>query len=222
MKRALAACVCVLAGCSSTPPPPDWQVNAQQAVEAGIEASLAGDSASEARQFERALAEASRTGSPQRLAQVALMRCAAQAAGLAVGPCQDFEPWRADAGEAQRAYADYLRGEPLQPAQLQLLPEAQRTVAAATTPESAHAAVGGIADPLSRLVAAAVLLQQGRAGPQTISLAVDTASAQGWRRPLLAWLGVQLSRAEAAADTDAAARLRRRIAIVEGKGQGGR
>ena len=39
---------------------------------------------------------------------------------------------------------------------------------------------------------------------------------QGWRRPLLAWLGVQLKRAEAAGDSETAARTRRRIELVSG------
>ena len=78
--------------------------------------------------------------------------------------------------------------------------------------------VAGIA-PLSRLVAAAVLLRRGDATPASLQTAVDTASAQGWRRPLLAWLGVQALRAEQAGAADEAARLRRRIALVEAGGQ---
>ena len=71
------------------------------------------------------------------------------------------------------------------------------------------------ADPVSRLVAAGVLMQTGRANPAVIALAVDSASDQGWRRPLLAWLGVQLQRAEQAGDSDAAERLRRRIGRIQ-------
>jgi len=48
-----------------------------------------------------------------------------------------------------------------------------------------------------------------------ITLAVDTASAQGWRRPLLGWLKVQALRAERAGDADAAQRLQRRIDLVQ-------
>ncbi|HEU0259636.1 MAG TPA: hypothetical protein VFR57_09495, partial [Burkholderiales bacterium] len=70
----------------------------------------------------------------------------------------------------------------------------------------------------SRLVTAAVELKKGSISPSTISTAVDAASAQGWRRPLLAWLGVQLKRAEAAGDSETAARLRRRMALVSGPG----
>jgi hypothetical protein len=45
-----------------------------------------------------------------------------------------------------------------------------------------------------------------------------SARAQGWRRPLMAWLQLQVQRAEAAGDAEAAAALRRRMSIVE---QGG-
>jgi len=51
-----------------------------------------------------------------------------------------------------------------------------------------------------------------------MELATETASTQGWRRPLLAWLLLQAQRAEQAGDTQAASKLRRRIAVVE---QGG-
>jgi hypothetical protein len=64
-------------------------------------------------------------------------------------------------------------------------------------------------------VAAGVLLQSGRSSPGVLQSAVDTASAQGWRRPLVAWLGVQLARAERAGAQDEAQRLRRRIALVQ-------
>jgi primosomal protein N'' len=71
-----------------------------------------------------------------------------------------------------------------------------------------------IKDPLSRLVAAGAVFRANRATPQVIAAAVDTASEQGWRRPLLAWLNVQALRAEKAGDTAEAARLRRRIALA--------
>jgi hypothetical protein len=76
------------------------------------------------------------------------------------------------------------------------------------------AALSAIADPLSRLVAAGVLIQRGQATPGVIAQVVDTASAQGWRRPLLAWLKVQQARAQAAGTTDEAARSQRRIDVL--------
>ena len=67
------------------------------------------------------------------------------------------------------------------------------------------------------MLAAGVLLQTGRASPAVIEQAINTASRQGWRRPLLAWLGVQAQRAEQGGDAEEAARLRRRMAIAEGR-----
>ena len=92
-----------------------------------------------------------------------------------------------------------------------LLPPAQRAVATAGN----AASLAGIADPLSRLVAAGVLLQTGKASPAVITAATDTASAQGWRKPLMAWLLLQVQRAEAAGDTAAAEALRLRVRVVE-------
>ena len=69
---------------------------------------------------------------------------------------------------------------------------------------------------LARLVAYGVQLRAGTITPQGIAAAVDVASSQGWRRPLLAWLGVQLKRAQDAGDSETAARLKRRIELVSG------
>jgi hypothetical protein len=116
----------------------------------------------------------------------------------------------ADAGE--RAYAAYLTGhwQGIDPA---LLPAQHRALlaAAATSDKSQIAA---IEDPLSRLVAAGALLQTGRLTPADITAATETASARGWRRPLLAWLGVQVQGAQTAGDTAASARIQRRIELV--------
>ena len=207
-----------LASCASGPPPPDWQMNAHTALDRAVAAYLAGDARVADAEFERAQGELSRTGRADLLARAALLRCAAQVASLAQLPCTGFEPYRADAPAAERAYAAYLAGQAGQasPADSALLPPAQQAVALAAAGAAADAALGAISDPVSRLVAAGVLLQTGRASPATITLAAETASAQGWRRPLLAWLGVQAQRAEAAGASDEAARVRRRIAWVLG------
>lgn len=204
------------AGCGTKRPVPDWQMNAHASSTKALDATLNGNARVEKLEWDRARAEVARTGRPDLLARLELMRCAALVASLSTGPCALFEALRNDAAEPERAYADYLAGRAV-PEQVGLLPEAQRKVALAAG-ESAAAALAGVEDPLSRLVAAGVLLQTGRAAPAVISEAIRTASQQGWRRPLLAWLAVQAQRAEAAGDHDAAAALRRRIAVVEQAG----
>lgn len=212
LRVALLALPLALAACASKPRTPDWQMNAHDSAERFVQAWLSGQPRVDVLEFDRARAETARTGQPQAVARIELLRCAARTASLVFEPCTGFEVLRQDAAAPERAYADYLAGQ-LQPRDIALLTPAQRGVAAASE-QAAPAALGAIADPLSRLVAAAVLLRTGRASPGVITQAVDTASAQGWRRPLLAWLGVQEQRALQAGDAQEAQRLRRRMELI--------
>lgn len=210
---ALAAC---LAGCSISPLPPDWLLQAKPAMDASVAAHLLGDSRTAAREFERARGLIARTGQPELVARAELMHCAAQVASLAFEPCEGFERLRADADAPERAYADHLAGRALAREDIERLPSAQRSVAAAIAGNGMPAsAVQAITDPLSRLIAAALLFRAGKADPGVLAVAADTASAQGWRRPLLAWLQVQALRAERAGANEEAQRLRRRIDLVQ-------
>ncbi len=191
-----------LAACSSAPPAPDWQANAKTATDRSVAAYLTGNTRIDAAELARARSEIARTGRADLLARVELTHCAAQVASLVFGTCTSFEALRADAAAPERAYADYLLAK-ASSADAALLPEAHR----GNPPAS-------IADPLARLIAAGVAFEADRADPALIALAVDTASAQGWRRPLLAWLGVQLKRAQQAGAADEVQRLQRRIALV--------
>ena len=212
-----ALCSGLLLGCASKPPPPDWQANAQGAIERAVAAYLVGAARIEALEFARARSEVARTGSPPLLARIELMRCAARVAALVFEPCAGFEALRSDAAAPERAYAEYLAGRATA-ADVGLLPAAQRPVAGAAAQGAAPAlaALAAVEPALSRLVAAGVLFQAGHASPGVITQAIDTASAQGWRRPLLAWLLVQRERAKAAGDDVEAQRLQRRIDVIEG------
>lgn len=204
MKLRLAVSIAaLLAGCANRPQVPDWQGSAKTATERAVAAYLVGNPRVEAAELARARGEVGRTARADLLARVELSHCAAQVASLVFGPCAGFEALRDDAAAPERAYADYLLAKSTS-ADAALLPEAHRGLAPAA-----------IEDPLARLVAAGVWFEAGRADPPLIALAVDTASSQGWRRPLRAWLGVQLKLAEQAGASDEAARLRRRIALAE-------
>lgn len=200
----------LMASCGSKPKAPDWQLNAHGALDRYERAFMAGDVRVESAEFVRARDELARTGDASLVARAELTRCALLVGSLVFEPCAGFESLRLDAPAAEGAYADYLAGR-AHPRDAALLPAAHRLVAAAS---GDAASVKAIADPLARLIAAGVLFETGRASPDVLQLAVDTASAQGWRRPLLAWLGAQARRAELAGAAQEAERLRRRIALV--------
>jgi hypothetical protein len=192
-------------GCGSKPREPDWQMNAHGALERYINAYMSGNARVEASEFERARSELERTGQHGLVARAELTRCALRVATLVFEPCDGFERLRADTPAAERAYADYLAGT-IAPADVALLPAQHRGIT-----------VKSIEDPVSRLVAAGVLFRRNQATPELLALAAATASEQGWRRPLLAWLGVAAQRAEQAGAPDEAQRLRRRMALVAGE-----
>lgn len=209
----LASSILALTACGNTPPAPEWQMNAKSSAERATQAWLTGHSRVEAAEFARARSEVASTGRADLLARVELLRCAARVASLEVEPCKGFETLAADAAPAEQAYARYLAGRSTA-ADAALLPEAHRPFAAGSA--ASDAALAAIADPLSRLVAAGALFQRSQATPGVITQAVDTASAQGWRRPLLAWLKVQQARAQAGGAANEVARIQRRIDLLVG------
>lgn len=202
------AVAAALSACASKPQPPAWEGDAKSSLDGFTDDFLRGDSAAADAEFARARRASASTGRFDVVAQAELVRCGVHAAALDYD-CAGFAALASDATPAQRAYAAYLDGR-WQGLDAALLPEQHRAVVAS-------GALAGVADPLSRLVAAGALLKAGRITPADIAAAVDTASTQGWRRPLLAWLGVQEQRARAAGDAAAVERIRRRIALA---GQG--
>jgi len=189
VKRANAFLLLLLAACGGAVPP-IWQSNAKSALDSFEQSYLLGDRRAADLEFDIAGKELASTGDPSLVAQAELVRCAARTASLEFDDCPGFLALRADAGAEEVAYAEYLAGR-------------------------AERAAGD--DPLSKLVSLGVKLKSGKITPPEITAAVDIASAQGWRRPLLAWLGVQEKRAEAAGDGAALEQIRRRIALVARK-----
>jgi hypothetical protein len=204
-KTATLLTILALAGCASKPAPPSWQPNAKGALDAFTDAYLKGSSVADT-EFARARSETASTARPDLVAQAELVRCAAQAASLVFDQCPGFAALMRDATPAQQAYAAYIDGR-WNGLDAALLPEQHRPVVAKGTLE-------GVNDPLARAVAAGALFKAGRITPGDIERATDNASAQGWRRPLLMWLGAAEKRAEAAGATAELERIRRRIALA--------
>ncbi|UUC95384.1 hypothetical protein [Comamonas sp. C11] len=214
--RAMAAIsVIALSACGNQAPAPDWALSAEAAAQKAAQAYLQGHQRVEALQWQKARDAVASTGQPAQAAKLELMRCAAQVASLDWSSCPAYEALAQDAGKQEQAYARYLRASP-QAGDIELLPEAQRGVARQLLGGGAGGtALAEIKDPLSRLVAAGVLLRGGAADPALLQQGVDTASEQGWRRPLMAWLLLQLKAAQQGGDVQQQAQLQRRLKLLE-------
>ncbi len=227
---ALAATLLLLA-CASGPPPPEWQSQSFAALKSYTAAYLSGNTRVADLEFERAKTEIARTGRPDLMARIELLRCATQVASLVMTRCAGFEALAQDAATTEQAYASFIAGRwtTLQAAQLPahyraLVAQSQTRATQADKPEQGENApnqneLQQIEDPLARLVAAGALIQRQPLTSVDLDLAIETAASQGWRRPLLAWLGVQLMRQQTLGNAATAAGIQRRIDVVL---QGGR
>ena len=212
------ACAAVLLGaCASKPSAPDWQANAFAALKGFSSAYLSGNTRLADFEFARAKSELASTGRADLLARAELTRCAVRLASLEFDGCAGYQPLAADALPDEQAYAAFLTNQ-WSGLDAALLPAQYRAIVVRATtkraPDQGPSGLETIEDPLARLIAAGALLQNSRLSTPDIATATDTASSQGWRRPLLAWLGVQLKQAHDPDDSQSSTRIQRRIDLV--------
>ncbi len=213
---ALAGVVLVGAACSSAPPVPDWQIQARGSLEEFRDHYLQGRPAAAERAYARALAAISGTGDLAMRERAVLVRCGVAVAAVAFSECPSSDS-AAVRGSEEKAYAVFLSGE-WAGLDRSALADAYRPMVTAASAEGRNAAMLAIEDPVSRLIAAGVLYRRTEISPKGIDGAIATASAQGMRRPLLAWLGLAEQLAIRRGDDAAAKQLRARITFAESGG----
>ena len=204
--------VVLIAGCSGHPAVPEWEERAHEGFEQYRRSYFAGERTAD-RDFRKAAEALSSTGKVELRARAALIRCAFATAALDFAACEPWNGLQADAEPQDRAYGSFLSGA-LATVDARALPPQYRPLARARDARGRNDALQSIEDPLSRLIGAGALFRSGELSPFGVALAVDAASGQGWRRPLLAWLTAQVTLAEASADTAAVERIRKRIEVV--------
>lgn len=220
---AAGVAVASLLGCSAGQLP-DWQLRSSAAANRAVVAFLNAELKAFDQAFSESIFQAQRSARPEEVARLYLLRCALQVASLNFGVCPDSDSYeqrvvdglsQSTSGSLQ-AYRLYVRGASMTSEQIAGLPRAQQPVAMALT--SMHSGLdrvlAQVQDPLSRLVAAGVIVRAGRGSPALIAQAVETASAQGWRAPLSAWLAAQVKVARDAGDDRLAQESQRRLELL--------
>lgn len=210
----LASLVMLTACGSGGPPPPDWKSDAADLVERYQKHALLGENALAERYFQQAVAATGGAGRVAETARLWLLRCAVRRAMLIDDACAEYADLaQIEPNPADDAYYRFLtlRWEGVDAG---LLPAQHRDLVRAPA-EKRPGIVERIDDPLARLLDASLLVMRREADAATLALAAETASARGWRQPLLTYLRLQEQQAEARGDATEQARLARRIRLVE-------
>ncbi len=212
MRTLFLSTLIVLAACSSKPAPL-WQATAHTQLTNYIESYLSGDDRFAAAHFEKALDEIRKTGDPVLMGRALLTRCALETASLAGDECAVDPAFRTDPENA--AYYAFVSGHPhSSPA----LPKRYRAVAAAIEKRDAaatHDAIADMEDAVSRLVAVGVAVRHGIEDTAIFEAGAATASANGWERPLAAYLSRLRTLYETAKDPVGTASVEARIKTLE-------
>lgn len=211
----LFAIALLLSACGGKTPVPDWKLDSASLIERYKKAELKGENKLADRYFEQALAAAGSAGRLEETARLHLVRCATRQASLAFEPCAPYLELARLGGSAEdEAYHRFLSGQ-WDGVDSGKLPEQYRALAANRDAAKSLSLLQNISDPLSRLIAVSVLVARKQADEPMLSLAADTASEQGWRKPLLVYLKVLENSAGLKQDKAALEKLRARIKLVE-------
>lgn len=189
MKRGIIwAGLLLLSACGSAGPPvPDWKIDAVDFIERYKKHALLGEHAVAERFFQRALHATGGAGRISETARLWLVRCATRRANLLDDDCSEYaELTKLETSAEDRAYYQFvtLKWSELDAAKL----PPQYVGLVQSDPARLNTQVAAIEDPLSRLLAASLVTQRGQADHATLVVAMETASSQGWRQPLLTYL----------------------------------
>lgn len=202
----------MLAACSSGPAVPDWKIDTQTGIVRYTQYYLEGRSKLAAASFAKARAATAATGDIAAVAHLELVKCGVQTAAVDPAPCQAYTELAANATNAgDAAYYRFISGD-WQGLDSANLPAQYAPLVSQSTADGINPLLQHIDDPLSRLVASGVAVKRNQFNLKTLQIAADTAAAQGWRRPLLAYLLLQEKNTTEPAQLQ---QIRTRIEIIE-------
>ena len=189
MKRGwiLAGLLSLTACGSSGPPVPDWKSDSVDFIERYKKHALLGENTLAERYFQQALRATGGAGRVSETGRLWLVHCATRRAILLDDDCSEYvDLAKVETSAEDRAYYQFvtLNWSELDASRL----PAQYAGLVKVDAARVNTQITTIEDPLSRLLAASLITLRGQADHATLVLAMETASTQGWRQPLLTYL----------------------------------
>lgn len=206
----------LLIGCGSKRAP-DWTKAAFNQLDNYKKNYLMGKEQMAERHFSHAIDEIKKSGDLDILATAYLTKNAVQVAVLEV--VDDREFLRIDAIQPlpqHRSFHKFLKGE-MDVVEEELLPGQYRAFFRAFRSGRVKDATDEILkmeEPLSRLVAAGLVVHKNKHDERCLKVAIDTASRNGWKKALLAYLEKLQAFYESKMDSEKAATIRKKIELI--------
>lgn len=186
--------VIMVTACGGSVQTPGWQNKASVYLEDYKLHFLSGKESAAEPHFMKARKELAAGNDLNLLATAYLTKYALQAACLESFDTADFAKlYRLEPDPSQLAYCHFLKGN-FTAVDLKVFPARYAgVVKAALAKDAALAAreISAIDDPLSRLVACGIWVRFQSCDENIVEIATKTAAANGWRRPLWAYLEKQ-------------------------------
>ncbi len=183
--------VLMICACGGAQHIPVWKEKAYSQLDDYKTSFLTGREASSEPHFEKARKEIAAGNDLGLLTIAYLTKYALHTASLEPFDASDFAKlYRLEPHPADMAYCHFLKGN-FSAVDAKELPTRYTGVLKAAVARDAAAAgreIAAIDDPLSRLIACGVWTRYLPADEAIIQIGIDTASANGWRRPLWAYL----------------------------------
>lgn len=215
MKHYALLIALLLAACGGSPPAPDWKKDSISLINKYSKAELKGENKLAERYFEQALDAAGSAAKLEETARLNLIRCATRQASLIFEACTGYlDIARHSPNAEDEAYHRFITGQ-WDKLDGSRLPAQYRDLVSSQAAARHQIVLEKISDPLSRLIAISVAVQRKQADDAALNLAAETASTQGWRKPLLVYLKLLENRASLRGDNVRQETLRARIKLVE-------
>lgn len=220
MKRHLgliSCCLLLFLGCTAKSVP-DWKSASFNHLEQYKKYFLSGRDQLATIQFQKAVDEIKNSGNLSLLATAYLTRSALRVAVLEPPQNREYlEILKADPTDDQKDYYLLLEGK-FAEIQKNNLPASYQDLAEALeggNEERITIAVLDIPDDLSRLIAVGLVARYRVENEAVLTSAVDLASRNGWRKPLLIYLARLESYHQRINETDKAEKIRRKIELLK-------
>jgi len=221
MKKVLFLWIAVfllLAGCGASKPEPGWLSAGYKQLDNFKKHFLSGQDKLATLEFNDALKEIKRSGDLEILARLYLIRMALQTATLQDLASTDYLKIEAvQPSPANRNFYALLQGkiaqvdEKLLPAQYLGFVETFRRPGEGDLLR----AIEQINDPLSQLIAVGALVRTGQDNEALLQRAIATASAEGWKKAILAYLARLKAYYEAKQESSKALTIEQRINLIK-------